>query len=592
MLLLSFAWSAACSSSSQVSVNWHNRTFTSRTTTTLQMVMHPLLTRDSPIHDAAFRSLAALNTTRARFSSWFPFPHLSVPALDPPSGLHQCRDVSVGYQAELSCARGGGVIDAVEFASFGLPDGVCAAFQVNAACHAPNSSAVVSQLCLGKKTCTVPASTASFGSPCPDSAAAYRLAVQVSCNPPQNNTYWDFSHLGPVIADFLASTRADTANVNLCTAPSWLYDQSGQPVHHYPDLPWGTDWGYETGTQLLDPSCRGIGEWYGRVASWLVRGGFTDEYGLHHSGGPRLPIRMWEVLNEVLHEHATGIEEYICIYDAVVTAVRAMADPEHRIEFVGLAYANIDVEFYEDFATFLNHSNHQPDIPLDWISYHWYSEPASRTDVTVFETFFPDNDHFLTVVRRIESLRLQLSPETRTTIDEIGVVLPGDNDGDAPMFPLLYHNAAGAAFAHLFALLSSVGIDVMGSSQLMGNPTLPDVMGGLPPQFPSVSILNWTTGEGTARYWTLSLLIQHFQPGDHLMQTTVTAAAAAEAAPIFAQAFQSGETAGTQRILLINTKAVSNDAVMSREQQEPSCGRWTSRPEDSRLGTRSSAQTR
>jgi hypothetical protein len=32
-------------------------------------------------------------------------------------------------------------------------------------------------------------------------------------------------------------------------------------------------------------------------------------------------------------------------------------------------------------------------------------------------------------------------------------------------------------------------------------------------------MLNWTTGAGTARYWTLKLLIDHFGPDDVIVDT-------------------------------------------------------------------------
>jgi len=41
----------------------------------------------------------------------------------------------------------------------------------------------------------------------------------------------------------------------------------------------------------------------------------------------------------------------------------------------------------------------------------------------------------------------------------------------------------------------------------------------LDPQFPSVSMVNWTTGEGTARYWVLRLLLDTFQPGDSFVES-------------------------------------------------------------------------
>ena len=500
-----------------VAVNWTNVTGVLKTVPTLQMVVHPLLTRASPIHDAAFRSLAALNATHARFASWFPFPRLSVPSLDPPSGPLLCRDVGAGYDAALSCPAG--VIANVDFASFGLPDGRCGAFTRNATCDAANATAVITALCVGESHCVIPATVARLGAACDGEGLALRLAVQVTCDPPHNFTSWDFDQLDALVGDFWRGVGGRDPVMNFCTMPSWLWDQTGLPVHHPPDSPAGTDWGYETGTRLLDPTCQQVGDWYGRLAAWYLRGRMRDEYGEERGGGRAYPIRLWEVLNEELHEHAIGVEEYICLYDAIVQGVREWADPRHEVEFVGMAYANVDVGFYDDFRAFLNHSNHRPGTPLDWVSYHWYSEPASRVDVKVFETFFDDNRHFVEVVRDIEAIRRELSPETRTTIDEVGVMLPGDNDEDAAPIPLLYFNAAGAAFAHLFAVLSPLGIDVLGSSQLMGSPALPAVMGGLEPQFPSVTLLNWTTGEGTARYWVLKLLIEEWRVGDEMLAT-------------------------------------------------------------------------
>lgn len=40
----------------------------------------------------------------------------------------------------------------------------------------------------------------------------------------------------------------------------------------------------------------------------------------------------------------------------------------------------------------------------------------------------------------------------------------------------------------------------------IGYPQLPNLQ--LEPQYPSVALLNWTTGEGTAKYWTSKLLIE------------------------------------------------------------------------------------
>jgi hypothetical protein len=52
---------------------------------TVQLVTNPLVERKSPVHDNVFQSLQDLNASFARFSMWFPYPHVAVAELDPPS---------------------------------------------------------------------------------------------------------------------------------------------------------------------------------------------------------------------------------------------------------------------------------------------------------------------------------------------------------------------------------------------------------------------------------------------------------------------------------------------------------------------------
>lgn len=91
-------------------------------------------------------------------------------------------------------------------------------------------------------------------------------------------------------------------------------------------------------------------------------------------------------------------------------------------------------------------------------------------------------------------VRKTLSPKTRITIDELGVILPSDNDPNAELFPLIYWNATVALYACAWGKLSWLGYSQLSDLQLQ-------------PQFPSVAMLNWTTGEGTAKYWTTKLII-------------------------------------------------------------------------------------
>ena len=101
------------------------------------------------------------------------------------------------------------------------------------------------------------------------------------------------------------------------------------------------------------------------------------------------------------------------------------------------------------------------------ISYHFYASGA-RTDPHDWEGFFPQLDTFIVEVEQIEAIRKDLSPGTRTTINELGVILADDNDPNAPPFPLVYWNAAAALYAYAWTRLSRYAIDVVGHSQLVG----------------------------------------------------------------------------------------------------------------------------
>jgi hypothetical protein len=102
------------------------------------------------------------------------------------------------------------------------------------------------------------------------------------------------------------------------------------------------------------------------------------------------------------------------------------------------------------------------------ISYHFYAIGKDRMNPLSYEDFFPQLDAFTTEVQQIEIIRKALSPQTRTTIDELGVILPDDNNPNSPIFPLIYWNAAAALYAYAWGKLSRQEIDVIGHSQLVG----------------------------------------------------------------------------------------------------------------------------
>ncbi len=62
-------------------------------------------------------------------------------------------------------------------------------------------------------------------------------------------------------------------------------------------------------------------------------------------------------------------------------------------------------------------------------------------------------------------------------------------------------------YAYLFGEMTRMGIDVAGESQLVGYPT----------QFPSVSMVDWNTGNPNPRFRVLQLLHDNFGPGDKVV---------------------------------------------------------------------------
>ena len=144
------------------------------------------------------------------------------------------------------------------------------------------------------------------------------------------------------------------------------------------------------------------------------------------------------------------------------------------------------------------------------ISYHFYAVPtADQTPEVEQFTYFDQAEGFLKTVRYVESIRKRLSPETKTTIDELGVIsaddiAQGEPGHVAKPIENSYWNLAGALYAYLFGEMTKIGIEVAGESQLVGFPT----------QFPSVSMVDWNNGKPNARYWVLKLLHDNFGAGE------------------------------------------------------------------------------
>jgi hypothetical protein len=361
-----------------------------------------------------------------------------------------------------------------------------------------------------------------------------RLGVAELEPPTPQKTSWDFSQIDPMTKDFLAATEGHPTVMNFSTIPQWMF-KTDKPVP-YPSDPDQVTWDYEQGAELRDPSLKELGDYYNRLVSWYVNGGFSDENGVRHDSGYHYKFPVWEVLNEVESEHTTTPELYTREYDAIVDAIHR-ASPDTK--FMGLALA--DPSGHPGFVEyFLDPKHHKAGIPIDYISYHFYASPTPHQTIAQWQyTFFDQADGFLHTVRYIENMRKRLSPSTRTDTDELGVILPTDNtpaDKVAP--PPAYWNLAGSLYAYLYMQLARQQIDVIGESQLVGYPT----------QFPSVSMMNWLDNKPNARFWVLKLIKDNFHPGDTLVETKIDGG---DSGDVEAQAFI---TPAAHKLLLANKR--------------------------------------
>lgn len=334
-----------------------------------------------------------------------------------------------------------------------------------------------------------------------------KLAIAELEPPTAKKTSWNFSLIDPMIKEFFPATEGHSTVVNFSTIPAWLF-KTDKPVT-YPADPNQVDWHYTQGTELRDPAGKALGDYYARLVSWYVDGGFTDEAGVRHESGYHYKLPIWEVLNEVDFEHSMTPEQYTKRYDAIVSAIHKVS-PDTK--FMGLALADPSANPHW-FEYFLNRANHQPGIPMDYISYHFYASPTPDEKPDDWQyTFFDQANGFLNTVRYVEAIRKRLSPQTKTDLDELGVILPTDNKpGDDSPLPHAYWNACGSLYAYEFIKLSQMKINIVGMSQLVGYPT----------QFPSVSMMDWRENKPNARYWVLKLIKDSFHPGDKLVQTEI-----------------------------------------------------------------------
>jgi hypothetical protein len=384
-----------------------------------------------------------------------------------------------------------------------------------------------------------------------------KLAVAELRVPEASQTFWDFQYMDPLVEDFLAASEGHPSVWSFSTIPQWLFI-TPQPVA-YPDDPNQVIWNYSQGKEL--PDVPDLADYYARLASWYTQGGFTDELGKFHASGHHYDMRYWEVFNEIDGEHEPTPEQYVERYDAIVSAVRKIV-PD--MKFVALALSDPEGA-PRTFEYFLDPRNHKPGIPLDYISFHVYAAPSADQTLDQWQyTFFDRAHEFLTATRYILRFRDRLSPSTKIMINEAGSILSGDmvqgeaNHVEKPI-PPAYWNLSGALYAYLYVQLAQLGVDAVGESQLVGFPS----------QFPSVSMVDWTSGKPNARLTILELVKNNLGLGDELAETEVRSAGIpADADAIEAQAYTSGSQ---RKLILINQR---NREIMVELPKECAGATW------------------
>eukprot|EP00937_MAST-01D_sp_MAST-1D-sp2_P004543 g4543.t1 len=389
------------------------------------------------------------------------------------------------------------------------------------------------------------------------------LGVAALEPPTATATSWNFTLLDQQFLDVWRAVQGGDGSANqgcamipnFSTPPTWLYD--------------GSDWSYSKAcTQAGGCKSRGyekgvapaafrgglaaLGDYYGRLLAWYTRGGFTDELGVKHTSGHFLNITTWEIFNEPDYEHGHTVQSYTEEFDAIVAGIRRHADPGRKMRFVGMNNPNIDdqakVVGWAEY--FLNASNHAPDVrdalgAGGYIGYHAYptAEYPMRSADDLSRLFDYVDDFVDNKVTAVQAVVSRLSPGTVTMLDECGTVGPILGGLADPM----YWVASGAYWAYFWARAAvrhGASVGVVGQSQFMDSPD----------REPGVTMMDWTTGNGTAKYWTTRLIVESTAMGDIFRQTETDAGA-----PVYAQAFTHG---AERRVLLINKQnALTSVAV-------------------------------
>lgn len=366
-----------------------------------------------------------------------------------------------------------------------------------------------------------------------------RITVAELSPPAGGRTHWDFTLLDHMTEDFMRSADGHPVIVNYGAWPIWMF--KGTESVHVSQQADDINWLYATGSEFRDSTLEEAADYQLRLASWYLKGGFRDEYGQWHSSGHHYRFAYWEVGNEPDLEHQLSPAEYTRLYDRVVEKIRGL-DPD--IKFAGPAISNprANAQF---LAYFLDPRHHERRIPIDLITYHFYTLPDRDEKFTDMQyTMFVKVDELLTATAYIDALRDRFVPRAKVAIDELGSMLP---DPTTPVLtnpiPAAYWNLSGAVWAYAYGNLAAKNVDIVSGAELIDYPG----------QVASTTLADWKTGAPNARFLTLKLLRDNFGPGDRIVTPIWQTQAIPGIPNVYAQGFMT--PSGSRKLLLVNKRA-------------------------------------
>eukprot|EP00729_Bicosta_minor_P000930 gene930-18600_t len=331
--------------------------------------------------------------------------------------------------------------------------------------------------------------------------------VPSDCTATKPATNWNSSYFDDIMRDFMAA----------------------------PSNPWNTskDWtSYTAGGALVDKTCQQMARYMGRLVGHYTNGGHTDECGHWHQSGFHYNWWGLSVLNE--DEHGIAPDDgtaYTTCYDAIKIEV-AKVNP--TITAVGPEIAGTTGHSTEYLLHFLNASNHDDGQPPEVSSYHWagFATNDSTTFLDEWEKAFNDPAGS---IQQVEALKRKTGQATEMVLNEFipfvndwcdldtvpvkkgsppATSCPNSQDpaasGNEPNLQKAKGtginrktwawNSAAACFAFGYATLAELQYKYVGQDQLIG--------GTWPDNEPSVSCMDWQTGQPNAKYWVTNLLAQ------------------------------------------------------------------------------------